>query len=164
MYRFFVDKYVDKYVDNLWITFLSTSYPHDIHRVIHTIFCFFDSNINNLKSYPHIHTSNLLQNILIPVFITGFLWITFIFSLQKCLFQGLKKTNQAGKKVIHIFLWISMWITLFLMCLRSYPHFQKSYPQSYPQSYPHGFLIDFNSLSELSTYPQALLLLLLLYI
>ena len=37
----------------------------------------------------------------------------------------------------------------------------KSYPHTYPHSYPHGFFIDFIRLSELSTYPQALLLLLL---
>jgi len=49
----------------------------------------------------------------------------------------------------------------FFDAFKSYQQKPESYQHSYPQTYPHHFFNDFIMLKYLSTYPHALLLLLL---
>jgi hypothetical protein len=92
------------------------------------------------------------------------LWITQKLAQKMRVIRAFVWHLLSTKKVIHKFVWISMWITCSVCRKNSYPQISKSYPHTYPHTYPHAFSIDFQWLSELSTYPHALLLRLLLYI
>src|SRR4051812_38566119 len=58
----------------------------------------------------------------------------------------------------------NVWITWSFAASSDLSPKTKSYPQTYPGGFPHGFCNSYDKLSELSTYPQPLLLLLYLYL